>query len=301
MERIPEHAVEPKTNRVIDIINWGCELFIARRIPYSRYNIEVLLEHVVGKKRAELYLDHDRRLSPREMKLLAGYVKKRLDRRPLWHLVGEIEFFGLRLRVNERVLIPRPETEILVDTALREIANLGLDRVVYIADVGTGSGNMAIALANERSDLFIYATDISADALLLAEENARANGVEGAISFMEGDLFAPFKKAARARLDIVVSNPPYVSTRDWMELPPEVREREPRSALYGGEDGLEIISRLIEEAPNHLQPGGRLIFEVGQGQASCAGLILENSGAYGRIEVHMDYCGVERVLLAVKK
>jgi release factor glutamine methyltransferase len=293
--------MELKSTRVIDVINWGREVFLTSNVPHARYNIEVLLEHILGKKRSDLYLDYDYRLSPREMDLVRGYMEKRLNRYPLWHLVGSVEFFGITLRVNDRVLIPRPETELLVELALKELDMAAREGVRYVADVGTGSGNIAIAVAKSRSDVFVYATDVSSDALALAEANARANGVDGAISLLRGDLLAPFASAGRDRLDMILSNPPYVSADEWAALPPEVREREPKIALSGGEDGLEIIRRLVAEAPCCLTQGGRLLMEVGSGQAGVVREIIERSGAYGRTEIHRDYSGIERVVLAVRK
>ncbi|MCX6339853.1 MAG: peptide chain release factor N(5)-glutamine methyltransferase [Candidatus Aureabacteria bacterium] len=293
--------MELKSNRVIDVINWGRELFLTRDVPHARYNIEVLLEHILGKKRAELYLDYDYRLSPRELELVRGYIEKRLNRYPLWHLVGSVEFYGVTLRVNDRVLIPRPETELLVELALKELDRETGAGVRYVADIGTGSGNIAISLARSRSDVFIYATDISADALALAEANARANGVDGAISLLAGDLLEPFTGAGRDRLDMVVSNPPYVSAGEWAALPREVREREPKIALYGGENGLGMIGRLVAGAPRCLRRGGRLLIEVGAGQARAVKELIARSGEYGRTEIHRDYSGIERVVLAVKK
>lgn len=293
--------MELKSTRVIDVINWGREVFLTGNVPHARYNIEVLLEHVLGKKRAELYLDYDYRLSPREMELVRGYMEKRLNRYPLWHLVGSVDFFGITLRVNDKVLIPRPETELLVEIALKELGGGTAGGVRYVADVGTGSGNIAIAVAKSRSDVFVYAIDVSADALALAEANARANGIDGAISFIAGDLLDPFANAGRERLDMILSNPPYVSEDEWAALPEEVREREPRIALSGGEDGLEIISRLVNEAPAYLVAGGRLLMEVGAGQARSVREIIERTGEYGRNEVYKDYSGIERVVLAARK
>lgn len=293
--------MELKSNRVIDVINWGRELFLTRDVPHARYNIEVLLEHVLCKKRVELYLDYDYRLSPRELELVRGYIEKRLNRYPLWHLVGSVEFYGVTLRVNDRVLIPRPETELLVELALKELDRETGAGVRYVADIGTGSGNIAVSLARSRSDVFIYATDISADALALAEANARANGVDGAISLFAGDLLEPFTGAGRDRLDMVVSNPPYVSADEWAALPREVREREPKIALYGGENGLEMIGRLVAVAPRCLRQEGRLLIEVGAGQAHAVEELIARSGEYGRTEIHRDYSGIERVVLAGRR
>lgn len=288
---------EPKSDRIIDVINWGRALFIERNVPHARYTMEVLLEYILGKKRADLYCDYGCRLSAGEMARLRRYVEERLDRKPLWHLVGAVEFYGLSMRVNDRVLIPRPETELLVERALEELGRLPRHRVRYVADIGTGSGNIAIAVARSARGVFVYATDLSTEALAVAESNARAHGVEGEISLLSGDLLDPFTGGERGRLDMIVSNPPYVSDADWADLPPEVREREPRLALHGGADGLGCLRRLVDGAPSALVPGGVLLLEVGSGQASRVGEMMKRAGAYVRIEVHRDYAGIERVVV----
>lgn len=295
-----EKLTEPKTNRIIDIINWGRELFLRRQVPHARYNVEVLLEHILGKKRAELYLDYDYRLSGREMALLRGYIAKRLEHRPLWHLVGTVEFYGLKMSVDDRVLIPRPETELVVECALRELARQRAPRVRYLADVGTGSGNIAVAIARSRSDVFVYAVDISPQALEVADANARRHGVDGSISLVRADLLEPFRGQGPC-LDMIVANPPYVAEGEWDSLPREVSEREPRLALYGGMDGLEVIRRLVADAPACLVPQGCLIMEVGAGQAGSVKRMILESGAYGRVEIHRDFSGIERVVSAGRK
>ncbi|MCX6356438.1 MAG: peptide chain release factor N(5)-glutamine methyltransferase [Candidatus Aureabacteria bacterium] len=293
-----ERQAGPKTNRIIDVINWGRGVFIDAEIPHARYTVEILLEHILGKKRAELYLDYDHLIPDGRMRELMRYIEKRLAHWPLWQLIGTVEFYGLSFRVNDRVLIPRPETELLVELALKELARLSHPGITYAADIGTGSGNIAVTLARQRGDLFIYAIDLSPDVLVVAEENARAHGVEGSISFMRGDLFEPFAARGEAGLECIVSNPPYVSSSDWADLPPEVCEREPSLALRGGEDGLDCIRRIIEDAPRYLKAGGVLLLEIGRGQAVAVNELVHASGDYGRVETHRDFAGIERAVLA---
>ncbi|MDD5556938.1 MAG: peptide chain release factor N(5)-glutamine methyltransferase [bacterium] len=288
---------EPSSDRLIDVINWGRDLFARRGVPHARYTIEVLLEHILAATRAELYCERDRRLAPEELRRVRALVQKRLRHRPLWHLVGSVEFFGVRLSVDDRVLIPRPETEIVVETALRRLPPPD-GRVRYAADVGTGSGNIAIALAASRGDLFIYATDVSPAALEVAAANARACGRDGAMSFARGDLFGPFEGCGPALFDLIVSNPPYVSEEEMAALPPEVREREPRLALDGGADGLSVVRRLLAGAPRLLKPGGLIVLEVGSGQAPVVRRMAASSGTYAGVEIDRDYAGVERVVSA---
>lgn len=289
----------PGSNSVIDVINWGRELFLRRSIPHARYNIEILLGHVLEKRRAELYCDYNYLLSPSELERVRGYVEKRLNHWPLWHIVGRVEFFGIELSVDSRVLIPRPETEVLVEAALRELSAKPREGVRYIADIGTGSGNIAIALAKGHAGVFIYATDISSDALEIAEANARASGADGAISFLKGDLLEPFEQLGGGSLEMILSNPPYISSREWEELPLEVREREPRIALYGGRDGLDLIRELVARAPCVLEPGGHLMLEVGSGQAGAVRAMADMSGRYASVAVYRDYAGVDRLVHAV--
>ena len=287
----------PNSDRVIDLINWGRALFIERRIPHARYTMEVLLEHILGAARADLYCDRDRRLTAEQMDRLMGYIEERLARKPLWHLVGSVEFYGLPIRVSDRVLIPRPETELLVERAVQERTRRPRQAVRYVADVGTGSGNIAIAVASAAGGTFVYATDLSPEALAVAKANARQNGVEGAICFLEGDLLEPLRAGGRGKVDMVVSNPPYVSDADWADLPPEVRDREPRLALRGGPDGLRCLARLVEEAPSVLVPGGALLLEVGRGQAPQVRAMMERAGVYRRVETHRDYAGIDRLVV----
>jgi len=292
--------MEPASNRIIDVINWGRELFLSRSVPHARYTIEVLLGHVLAKKRAELYCEYDYRLSPDELRRVRSFVEKRLNRWPLWHLVGSVGFFGLELSVDDRVLIPRPETEILVEIALEALGPNG-ESIRYVADIGTGSGNIALALAASRRDVFGYATDRAEAALRVAEANARRHGLDGGVTFMVGDLLSPFRRSGRPCLDMVVSNPPYVSDEEWRMLPPEGRDREPEGALRGGADGRDVIRRRVAEAPRCLMPGGHFLCEFGRGQARPVLDLVEGSGAYARAEISKDYAGIERVIHAVLK
>ncbi len=293
-----DNSLQPKSHRIVDIIDWGREMLSRHDILHARYNVEVMLENILRKRRVDLYLDYDYRLSSAELDLLKEYMKKRLGRWPLWQLVGTVEFFGLELRVNEHVLIPRPETELLVDLALKELASREGTAVRYVADIGTGSGNISVALAKSCSDLFIYAVDISGEALAVAEANAGANGVDGSISFIKGNLLSSLGDRGYACLDMIVSNPPYVSEGEWANLPSEVKDREPRVALHGGEDGLEIIRQLVRQAPLFLKANGCLFLEVGRGQAAAVKRMIDTTGYYDSSEMYMDYSGIERVLSA---
>jgi release factor glutamine methyltransferase len=190
------------------------------------------------------------------------------------------------------VLVPRPETETLVEAALERVGP-----TAHVADVGTGSGAIAIALASELGSGTFVATDRSAAALEVARANASAHGLAQRIEFLEGDLLAPL--AGRAgRLDAIVSNPPYIPTADLVGLQPEVRDHEPRAALDGGPDGLDVITRLVGGAPQLLRRGGWLLLEIGAGQAAAVRALLERSGEYDGIATRSDLAGIERVVIA---
>jgi release factor glutamine methyltransferase len=219
-------------------------------------------------------------------------LARRLQRVPLAYLAGEREFWSLRLAVDARVLVPRPETETLVEAAL---ALLGPG--ARVADVGTGSGAIVIALAAELRDADFLAVDSSAGALAVARANAAAHGVAGRIAFLEGDLLEPLAAHGRG-LDALVSNPPYIPTAEIAGLEPEVRDHEPRAALDGGPDGLALIGRLVAGAPALLRAGGWLVLEIGAGQAPAVRARLAAAGAYDRVETRRDLAGIERVVAA---
>jgi len=209
---------------------------------------------------------------------------------PLAYLTGEREFWSLRLAVDDRVLIPRPETEALVEEALRL-----LPPAPRVADIGTGSGAIAVAVATERPDAAVWATDLSAGALEVARANARAHGVEGRVRFAQGDLAEPLAALA-GTLDAVLANLPYVPAAEVDGLAPEVRDHEPRLALDGGGDGLRVVARLLGEAPALLRPGGRLLLEVGAGQAAAV-RELAGQGAWAVVGTRRDLAGIERVVV----
>lgn len=251
---------------------------------------QLLLAHASGLGRAQL-VARDRDPLPQEaLERYRALVEGRARRVPLPYLTGSREFWSLDLAVNPAVLIPRPETETLVEAALARIAP-----GVRLLDVGTGSGAVVIALAREVGPGSWWATDCSAAALRVARANAAANGCADRITFACGDLFAPLA-GREGSFDCVVSNPPYVATADLGGLQPEVRDHEPRLALDGGPDGLAVISRLVADAPRFLRPGGWLLLEVGAGQAGPVRQLALAGGSYAAAEAHRDLAGIERVV-----
>lgn len=252
----------------------------------------VLLAHAAGVDAAVLWSRPESALAAGVAKRYEGLLARRERREPVAYLTGGREFWSLALTVDPRVLVPRPETETLVEAAL---ARLGPGAL--LADVGTGSGAVALALASELDGGRVHATDLSAGALAVARRNAEALGLGGRIEFALGDLLEPVRHL-RGRLDAVVSNPPYVPSDAIARLEPEVRDHEPRAALDGGPDGLRLVRRLIAEAPDLLRPGGWLLVEIGDGQAPAARACAERDGRYDRVGTARDLAGTARVLEA---
>ena len=254
---------------------------------------ERLLQHALNLRRLDLYLAPDRPTTHGERARLRDALSRRCGRTPLQYLTGETEFRSLPFFVNGDVLIPRPETETLVETALTKLRGLPAPR---IADVGTGSGCIAVSLTRERPDSRVVATDLSPAAVRVARANALRNGVRDRLRFVVGDLLEAFDPSPL--FDAVVSNPPYIPTGEIPSLQPEVRDHEPRLALDGGEDGLRFHRRLAACAGRCLRRGGWLVLEVGDGQIDRVGEILRRSGIFGEVSHRGDMTGVDRVAVA---
>ncbi len=269
-----------------------------------RLDAEVLLAHMLGQDRAWLYAHPQVSLNEDQLNRFAALLHRREQREPVAYLIGSKEFFGLEFVVNPHVLIPRPETELLVETALwildfgfwilegkSKIQNLKSK----IVDVGTGSGCIAIALAKHLPHASVVAIDVSPDPLRLAEQNARRHGVADRITFLLGDLLQPLAEP----VDLIISNPPYVSRSDLAaSVSPEVSRYEPRLALDGGEDGLEVIRRLLPQAREKLKPGGSLLVEIGSGQGVAVSQIAKKYFPQAdAFRVEQDLAGLDRLLL----
>jgi len=221
-------------------------------------------------------------------------VARRAGREPMAYLLGRQEFWGLMFDVTPAVLIPRPETELIVEIALELFPDR--DVPLQIADIGTGSGCLAAALAIERPRARITASDVSAAALLVASNNAARHGVDGRITFIEGELFSPMP--ARPAFNLIVSNPPYVPTSDLSALQTEVREHEPAVALLGGPDGLDVIRPLVAQSVERLTPDGALIFEFGMGQADAIRELISSTNGLRMIDLRRDLQGIPRTAVA---
>jgi len=254
-----------------------------------------LIEHALGLTSSSQLVDRARPVNPREMARVDEYVNRRAAREPLQYILGTQEFCGLEFEVNPAVLIPRPETELLVQEVMRRLPQGVRPTVV---EVGTGSGCVAVTLARAVPDARIVATDLSSQALDTAKRNARRHGVETTISWLEGDLLAPLAGAiCEGTVAAIMANPPYIRESEWSGLQPEVSRFEPRMALVAGKRGTEFHERLLDEAVSYLAPGGLLAVEVGQGQSVHVCAKIETMPAYQRAEIVPDEAGIDRIVL----
>jgi len=289
------------TNRpkptVLSALQTARQRLEAAGIEDAELEAEVLVRYVLNTDRAHLYQNMHAPLADDSMNFLYRLVRRRMLHEPSAYITGHREFYGLDFVVNRDVLIPRPETETLVEAAI-ELAS-GIERAgdqpgesaPLIADIGTGSGAVAVTLAVKLPAARISAIDVSAAALDTARANARAHGVEDRVAFLEGSLLEPLE----APVHLIVANLPYVKTSDWSELPPELRLHEPRLALDGGEDGLDLIRRVLEQAPRYLLPGGAACLEFGAGQQNAV-LALGRS-AFASATIRPDLAARPRVLV----
>jgi release factor glutamine methyltransferase len=276
-----------KTKTLLAVLQSTTAYFTKHKIENPRLNAEHLLAHALGRTRMDLYLEFERNLSEEELGPLRELVKRRGQGEPLQHLLGTVEFCGQLFAIDKRAMVPRPETEELVELLQSKIKN----QKSRIVDVGTGSGVIALSLAQEFPEAKVYAVDISEDALALARENAARLGLER-VHFQKSDLLESLSE----RFDLIVANLPYISMQDRHLLAREVLH-DPEVALFGGSSGDELVRRLIEKAPAHLEPGGLLALEIGLGQAEGLSDFVRQKN-YHDIESKRDYAGVTRFLLA---
>ncbi len=278
-----------------EALRWARQALASQGIAEAPLEGEVLLLHVLGCDRAALYAHGEEPLTADRSRRLAALVVRRAQREPLAYIVGHREFYGLDFQVDRRALIPRPETELLVDEALKLYPLLvpHFERPLRIADVGTGSGCLAVTLARLIPESQVYATDLSAEALALAGENARCHGVAGRITFLKGDLLQPLPVLA----DLVVANPPYVKDSEWESLAPEIRAHEPAQALRGGPDGLAVIRRLLAQVSNRVGRPAALVLELGADQGQAVHELANQLFPWGLCEVVRELNGRDRALV----
>lgn len=270
-----------------EAIDWAVDELCAKQIEDARLEAELLLVHTLGIKKSELILYQSKIIEDKNYKRYQENIKRRLKHEPTAYIIGTQPFLGLDIIVNRSVLIPRPETELLVEQALK-VASSQLP--VAIADIGTGSGCIAITLAKRLPLAEVYGIDSSNDALKVAKTNAETHKVADRCHFIKGNLLDQLKEP----VDLIVSNPPYIPSGEIGKLQPEVRDWEPKQALDGGKDGLNYIRKLFNESPKHLKPAGRLVMEFGFGQAA----EIEKVAAvnFEKIEIIKDYAGIPRII-----
>jgi len=285
----------PRVWTVLDVLRWTAQRFSERGVGSPRLDAELLIAHALALPRIGVYTQSERPLSADELERLRELVRRRQGGESVAYLTGRKEFYGIALTVDARVLVPRPDTETLVEEALARIAARAEGAApARIADVGTGSGAVALALAKHVPGAQVFAVDVSPDALAVASANAEALAL--AVTLLEGDLAAPL--SAHAPFDLIVANLPYVPAGDIAGLAAEVRA-EPRLALDGGADGLDLVRRLCVAAPPLLAPGGALALEIGAGQADATAALLAAAG-FSDVTRRRDLGGVERVVAGVR-
>jgi release factor glutamine methyltransferase len=273
------------------VLAWATDDFKRRGNKSARLDAELLLGEALGLDRIKLIVEAERPLADDELVRYRDLIKRRRAFEPIAYILGRREFFALPMRVDRRVLIPRPDTEILVEAALFGTR----DQHLYgrMLDLCTGSGCVAIAFAKERPTWRVTAVDLSPDAVAVARENAQRAGVVHNLAVLEGDLFAALPEGAR--FELITANPPYIPSAEIESLDPDVRDFEPRLALDGGADGLSVTRRLVSEAARYLDPGGLLALEGGFDQAPAVAALLEQAG-FSQITRSRDLAGVERVV-----
>jgi release factor glutamine methyltransferase len=266
-----------------EVLKLSTEFLQKKGVDRARFQVEELLSHVLKLPRIELYMQFDRPLIEQELTELRQAIKRRAEGEPWQYIAGEVEFLGCRIQVNKNVLIPRQETEILADRILNELPKAPVE----IWDVCTGSGCIGIALKKKRPDCKVILSDISPEALAVAKENAERNGVE--VEFLLGDLLKPFQGKA----DIIVSNPPYITEKDYAELDRQVRDWEPKMALEAGPDGLKFYEQFARDLPRFLKPNGKVYFEIGAGMGEQLKNLFDPS-VWKSVQIAQDWSSHDR-------
>jgi len=288
--------IAARDNTVFDILDWTTLQLEGGSVLRPRVEAEIIVGKAIGASRSELYLRRAQGLTEAQLEFVKASVATRLTGKPLQYILGHQQFRYLGLVCREEVLIPRPETELLVDVALDELEALGGLR--YVLDMGCGTGAIALSIAYEYPEAVVYATDLSDDALELTMENTALTGLKERVRVLKSDLFDSLESLT-GQLDMVVSNPPYVPSSEFSSLQKEVLF-EPRLALDGGEDGLNYYRIIIERSPEYLKSGGLLLFEVGVGQAKEVKRLLIENGSFVDLAIFKDYQDIERIVKARK-
>lgn len=286
------------------ILKWTEQYFAQKGVESPRLDAEVLLSHVLDKERIYLYVHFDEPLQAEELSAYREMIKKRVAHVPVAYILGQKEFMGLTFAVTPATLVPRPDTEILVQTAIDELKKIAGQQAaesadcLRFADIGTGSGAICLSVLNFTENTAADTVDISPEARRVAEQNAASLELTGRITFHTGDLLEPIREK---KYTAILSNPPYIPRADIDTLAPEVRCKEPMTALCGGTDGLDFYRRLCAEAPQLLEAGGFMAFEVGIHQAEDVANLAKENPLIERTEIIKDYAGIDRVVVAWRK
>jgi len=281
------------------MLQWAGGYLKNRGIESPRAAAEILLAHALRTDRVHLYMHHDQPLDKPELALFKTLIQRRLQGEPVAYIVGSKGFWTLDLEVTPAVLIPRPETERLVEAALDWLAARSSGEPADVLDLGTGSGAIVLAIASAATGHRLYAADLSPEAVAVARRNARAAGAAERVRFFVGDWLCALRRGPV--FDLIVSNPPYIASGEWPRLQPEIVRYEPRLALDGDKDGLRCFRAIVAAAHHHLKPGGALMLEIGCDQGEAVGRIAEASGAYTAGACLTDYGGRDRVVTLLKK
>jgi release factor glutamine methyltransferase len=271
-----------------------------RGIESPRTSAELLLSHTLRLERVQLYVRHDQPLEKAELAVFRELIRRRLRREPVAYILGRKGFWNLDLQVGPEVLVPRPETELLVEAALAGLAKHPPGRPARVLDLGTGSGAVILALASTAPQHRYFASDVSAAALATARRNAQSAGCGERVAFFAADWLGALRRDA-GPFDLIVSNPPYIATGVLSGLQPEIALYEPQLALDGGVDGLQSHRAIIASAGRHLAPGGALMLEIGADQREALHALAEQAAAYDEVRCLKDYAGCDRVMVLVKK
>ena len=285
-----------------ELLKVSADYLKQKGVEAPRLSAEILLAHQLRLPRIQLYLQYDQPLKDQEVEGYRSLIRRRLNREPIQYITGLQEFWSMEFKVNPRVLIPRPETEVLIEQAVslgRETPSFR-EEGVQLLDLGTGCGALAVVLAREFEKARIFATDLSEEALEVARGNAETHGVQARIEFKTGDWFAPFAEEG-ILFHMILSNPPYIPSEAFGALSPEVREHEPRMALDGGEKGMADIHRILRDAGGFLHPGGWILMEMDPEQTLAAVRIIEETGRFDEHRRIQDYSRRYRVVMARKK
>lgn len=286
--------------KLSDVISWGADSIEAASIENPYFDAFVLMSHLLGKDKSYLYSRLSADFPVPLFEEFSNVIKKRVRRYPLAYITGNKEFMSLNFKVNKNVLIPRPETELLVEETLK-LLPLANSRQSIIVDIGTGCGNIALSLAKYNPGIRVYGTDISSEAIEVALENRTILGMEETVSFINCALWDYFNnKKWKKQIDILVSNPPYVETNQLGFLAPELAY-EPRQALNGGARGLDLYPSLVEGGEFLLKRGGYLVMEIGEGQAEAVKDIVKTKEKFEAIITKKDYNGIDRIIIARRK